>query len=256
MRTYTVQSEGKNMAEECIEKETRNMEYETDSRGVFGIRRLGLVTLVEGEMNKDSGKGTSSVTLVKTAKSTIVIDSGTPEVSERIRDGLQNVGVPIEKVNVLVTTHPEPNYTGNDHLFVHALQHIAREYWGRIKGATGRRVAIDTPCHWIDKYVKIVRMEFDDHTTMAILFHIPDVKYILEPGTADLAGKIIGIVGGTINSREDPEVREILESINKIQEKDLVRPEQIEDIKDLLLYCDYIIPGHGPMFPTREGRCR
>lgn len=241
------------MDDQCEDREVRKPRYETDSRGVFGIRRIGLVPLVEGNSGEGGCSSTSSVTLVKTATSTIVVDSGNPEVSDQIKENLGKVGLPLEKVNVLVTTKTDPDHTGNDSLFTHALQHVTLEDWSYVGGGTGRRVAIDTPYHWIDKYVKIVRTPFSGKGSMVILFHVPEVTHILEPETRDLAGKIIGIVGGVIDSEEDKEVVEVVDAISKMDEKDIHRPADISSIKDLVLYCDYIIPGHGPMFSTRKG---
>ena len=236
---------------QCESNEIRKPRYETDSRGVFGIRRLGLVPLVEGRPANDDDPGTSSVTLVKTATSTIVVDSGAPNVSDEIQKSLNEVELPLEKVNVLVTTRIDPDYIGNDKLFTHALQHLSMEDWSEVRGETGRRVAINTPYHWIDKYVKIVRTPFASGGSMVIIFHVPDVTYILEPETIDLAGKNIGIVGGVIESNKSPVVIEAMEAIKKMGDDYIKRPQEITSIKDLILYCDYIIPGRGPMFSTR-----
>ena len=226
--------------------------YETDSRGVFGIRRLALVQLVEGGPDVNGVTGTSSVTLVKTSTSTIIVDSGTPNVSSRIKAGLESIHLPLEKVNVLVTTCPKENYTGNDQLFTHALQHIAGEDWSRVEMATGRRVGIHTQVHWIDKYVKILKNPFPAEGSLAIIFHVPSVADILEPSTIPLAGKVIGIAGGMIESRDGEEISEILAEI--AGNPDIDRPKNIASLRDMLIYCDYIIPGRGPIFPTRGNK--
>ncbi|MGA1822176.1 MAG: hypothetical protein ACMUIG_06595 [Thermoplasmatota archaeon] len=225
--------------------------YETDSRGVFGIRRLALVQLVEGGSDRNGEIGPSSVTLVKTSTSTIIVDSGTPDVSERISSGLESIHLPLEKVNVLVTTCPKENYTGNDHLFTHALQHIAGEDWGLVEMSTGRRVGIHTPVHWIDKYVKILKKPFPADGSLAIIFHVPSVVDILEPSTIPFAGKVIGIAGGMIETGDDDEISGILSEIGG--NPDIKRPKEIHSLRDMLLYCDFIIPGRGPIFPTRSG---
>lgn len=234
------------------DRKSTGSRYETDSRGVFGIRRLALVQLVEGGPDRHGAPGTSSVTLVKTSTSTIIVDSGTPDVSVRIKAGLESIHLPLEKVNVLVTTCPKPNYTGNNNLFTHALQHIAQEDWSQVELTTGRRVGIHTAVHWIDKYVKILKNPFPSDGSLAILFHVPSVPDILEPSTIPLAGKVIGIAGGMIDSREDDKVIEILEEI--AGNPDIERPKHIESLRDMVLYCDYIIPGRGPIFPTRPGK--
>lgn len=213
----------------------------------FGIRKMELVRLIEGK-DDENGGGSSSVTLVKTPTSTVVVDSGSTNVREELVKIMRANEAKIEKVNVLVTSIPDDMHSGNDDLFVHCLQHVREGDWSNVKFKTNRKVAITTSDHWIDKYLRIVSLPFPGNGSLALLAHFPPVEEQLEPSTVPYAGKVVGIMGASVPGEDHPDVKRAIPSI-----KDSKRPAgKINSLQDLLAYCDYVIPGKGPMFRVRE----
>lgn len=220
---------------------------------LFGIRRISVTPIVVGTPRTTDEAATSSVTLVRTNTNTVVIDTGSSEVEDRVRKGFSDLQVPLEKINVLVTTRSHPEFSGNDPLFVNALQHIRKEEWGGTNTKL-RKVMMGTPYHWIDRYMKLVRLPFPSPGSLVMLLHLPEREELLEPNTKQLAGKVIGIVGFAIKSEKDPAVQRVFREFRKQDQKGIRREKKtnINSMKDLLHYCDNIIPGYGPMFSTRD----
>ncbi len=241
------------MTDEINVAKERKGTCETQETQLFGLRMLEVVPIVEGCMGEEGGAVSPSVTLIKTSTNNIVVDSGIADIAEEITDKLKDHGVFLEKVNVLVTTSAPSAYRENDHLFTHALQHLIRDHCDRKSGPTGRRIVINTDCHWIDRFLKLVVLPFPETRTLALFVLVPSTEEMLEPGICHLAGKIVGIVGEAVRSWKDPEVQKALEEIRAMGDggAPIRGPDGINCVKDLLLACDYIIPGRGPMFATR-----
>jgi len=220
---------------------------------LFGIRRISITPIVQGTQRTPDRPSTSSVTLVRTNTNTVVIDTGSAEVEDMVRKGFSDLQVPLEKVNVLVTTRSHPDFSGNDPLFVNALQHIRKEEW---VGANTklRRVMMGTPYHWIDRYMKLVRLPFPSPGSLVMLLHLPEREELLEPSTRHLAGKVIGVAGFAIKGEKDQAVQRAFREFRKQDQRGIMREKKtnINSMKDLLHYCDRIIPGYGPMFSTRD----
>jgi hypothetical protein len=217
-----------------------------NSRQEFGIRKMELVRIIEGRLGEKNGD-TSSVTLVKTPTSTVVVDSGAKFVREKLITFMRENEAKVEKVNVLLTTSSNEIHNGNDDLFVHCLQHVLESDWGKVPVKSQRKVAITTPVHWIDKYLKIVRLPFPGEGSLALLAHFPDREELLEPSTIQYKGQVVGITGISVHSGIDPSVRIALQEAGN---REKTRGE-IESLEELLSYCDHIVPAYGPMFATR-----
>jgi hypothetical protein len=219
---------------------------ESVPRQEFGIRKMELVNIIEGV--KDEGrKTTSSVTLVKTPTSTVVVDSGARHVRDELVSFMRKNEAKVEKVNVLLTSRADEFHSGNDDLFVHCLQHVLENDWGKVPVKSQRKVAITTPVHWIDKFLKIVKLPFPEGESLALLAHFPDIEELLEPSTIPFKGQVVGITGISVPRKEDPRVKSaLMKAVN------MERPKgNIETMEELLAYCDFIIPSYGPMFRVR-----
>ncbi len=213
----------------------------------FGIRKMELVRLIEGE-DYGKGSGTSSVTLVKTPTSTVVMDSGSVAIREDLAKIMRENEAKIDKVNVLVTSVPDEKHSANDDLFVHCLQHVREGEWSNVPIKTNRRVAITTPDHWIDKFLRIVSLPFPDKGSLALIVHFPKIEELLEPSTQPYAGKTVGILGASVTNKDDPRIKKIIAGSGNCE-----RPKgEIKTLEELVCYCDYVIPGFGPMFQVRE----
>ncbi len=221
-------------------------QMDSGARQEFGIRKMELVRIIEGKEG-GKGKGTSSVTLVKTPTSTVVVDSGARHVRERLVSFMRENEAKVEKVNVLLTTSVDDLHAGNDDLFVHCLQHIMDSDWGKTPVKSQRKVAIATSVHWIDKYLKIVKLPFPGEGSLVLLAHFPDREELLEPSTVPFKGQIVGIMGAAVPTMDHPEVRSALKKALKVEK----RTESIDTLVDLIGYCDHIIPSCGPMFKVR-----
>jgi hypothetical protein len=219
---------------------------DSNARQEFGIRKMELVTIIEGTQEKNGGT-TSSVTLVKTPTSTVVVDSGARFVRDRLVKYMRENEAKVEKVNVLLTTSADDSHCGNDDLFVHCLQHVLESDWGKVPVKSQRKVAITTSVHWIDRYLKIVKLPFPGEGSLALLAHFPDREELLEQSTVPFKGKIVGITGSSVHSEDDEKIKELLEGLS-----DTERPRgEITTLEELIAYCDYIVPSFGPMFRIR-----
>ncbi len=212
----------------------------------FGIRKMELVELIAG-VNGSEGEMTSAVTMVKTPTSTVIVDSGARHVRDELVRIVRENEAKIDKVNVLVTSTAHDLHSGNDDLFVHCLQHIVGDDWSKVPIKTNRRVAITTPYHWIDKYLLIIILPSSEGDSLALLAHFPAKEEMLEPSTAPYAGKVVGIAGISIPTKDDPTVQEALSKA-----RNMPKPKgEITSIEKFLAYCDHVIPAYGPMFPVR-----
>jgi hypothetical protein len=232
---------------ESVYVEGRTHDEEPFPKHDFGIRKMELVELITGNLGPGR-KATSSVTMVKTPTSTVVVDSGSKHMREVLVNNMRSAEAKVEKVNVLVTSKVNELTTGNDDLFVHCLQHISEVEWGKVPNKSNRKVAISTPFHWIDKYLKIVSLPFPEDGSIALLVHFPKKDDLLEPSTVPYAGKVVGIAGVSVPSESDPIIAKSLESIRK---GDPIEADT-DTLKGFLSYCDLIIPAYGPKFEVRR----
>jgi hypothetical protein len=213
----------------------------------FGIRRLALIRV----HTATPGSSGSSVTLVRTVTSWVVVDSGGVADRERIIKGFADKMIRFEKVNVLLSTSLDPSSSSNDDLFPHALHHVKGGDWAKVKGPNPRRVVINTPYHWIDKYMKIVKVKdpIEDH--LVLLVHFPRTEDLLEPSSRDRTGKTVGILGRSFYSASDPLNASLVRSARKSISDGAPRPRDPSTIQDILLYCDTVIPGQGEPIDLR-----
>ncbi|MEA3558774.1 MAG: MBL fold metallo-hydrolase [Candidatus Thermoplasmatota archaeon] len=240
------------MSEECGEKKEMIQNVSEDGNGKrIGIRRFDIISLIQGRKGGE-GIETSSVSLIRTPTSTVVVDTGSSEIKEEIKRAINAVGIKVEKVNVLVTTRAHDLHTGNDSLFVHALQHVRKDDWTKVKGETKRKVAINNRYHWIDRYLKLQTIHFVENDALVLLAHMPNREDMLEASSRDLTGKVVLFAGLAVPGEDDPVVKAALEKIRKEGICTVKEPgEGFKDLVDLLSYCDHVIPAYGPMFRVR-----
>lgn len=225
---------------------------ETEHERTIGIRRFDIIHLMEGIPPGSSGS-TSSVSLIRTPTSTVVVDSGSKDSKDKLNGSIRSKGVKVEKINVLVTTRANEMHTGNDGMFVHALQHLQMDEWTKVKGKTNRKIAITDRYHWIDKYLRLQKLEFIEGGALVLLAHLPKIAELVEPSSQHLAGKIVLFAGFAVPSKDDPKVNEALANIrsrDSCESKGMV--VDFKGLEDLLEYCDHVIPAFGPMFNVRE----
>lgn len=207
----------------------------------FGIRRLAIFRVHTAEPRSPG----SSVTLVRTVTSWVVVDSGGISDRDRIVKGFSDCSIRLDKVNVLLSTSMDPSVSGNDDLFPHALHHVKREDWGKVKGPNPRRVAINTPYHWIDKYIKVVKVKDGSEEHLVLLVHFPHTEDLLEPSSREYAGRVVGILGSAFGAIDDPRKASMVQRARAAIEAGAGRPADPSSIEDILLYCDTVIPGQG-----------
>jgi hypothetical protein len=208
---------------------------------IFGTRRLALIRI----STATPGSSGSSVTLVRTVTSWVVVDSGgSADRDEIVRSFAENK-VRLEKVNVLLSTSLDPSTSGNDDLFPHALHHVKKTDWGKVRGPNPRRVAINTPSHWIDKYMKVVKVQGPSEEHIVLIVHFPNTEDLLDPSSRRYCGRRVGILGRAFFSPADRDNAKLLEVASKRREAGEPRPEDPRTIPDILLYCDTVFPGQG-----------
>lgn len=209
--------------------------------GSFGMRRRALIRI----FTADPDSSGSSVTLVRTLTTSVVIDSGGGKDREDIIKGFKDNQLAAEKINVLLTTCAACGYAENDDLFPHALQHVSRRDWSSVKGATSRRVMIATDVHWIDRYLKIIRLKVEGSEVLTLQVHFPAKEELMEPASREFCGKVVGVLGAAM-----PSARMVAGLIDEVR-RERAAGAKLETvpktIKDMLMSCDVVVPGRGDM---------
>ncbi|MFO8052216.1 MAG: hypothetical protein R6V01_11060 [Thermoplasmatota archaeon] len=242
------------MSGECEDSEKIVAKGQKEDEGKrIGVRRFDIIPLVEGRRGENV-TDTSSVSLIRTSTSTVVVDSGSSDIKEELKEAIHEKGIQVERVNVLVTTKAHELHTGNDGLFVHALQHLQKDDWTKVEGSNKRKIAISNRYHWIDRYLRLQTLSFIEGGALVLLCHMPNNPELLEPTSRYLTGKMVLFAGYAVPSKDDPTVDEAL---SKIREQNICSTnnpgEFFTDLTDLLSYCDHVIPAYGPMFKVRNG---
>jgi len=171
---------------------------------------------------------TSSVTLIKTEKHNILIDTGTPNFKTQILENLAREGVQPEDVNYLILTHNHLDHCFNAYLFPNALIYTQTSFWHWQ----------DANCHIFPKGMKT------DIVPCVTLISTPGhSKDSLSVFVEDFDAKKWIIAGDSIS----------LHYLENGSLKNRVGEEGVESIRKILdLNPDFIIPGHGAILEKKE----
>merc|ERR1719295_1490687 len=174
--------------------------------------------------------GTS--TLIKGGKNTLVVDTLSPWDSDTLVTSLKRHDVTCDDVTHLVCTHGHPDHVGNNNLFTSAKMHIMGhaihhkdvyrelEPGGLNLDADGAVRVIATPGHTLDS-----------------------VSLVVVTGTKE-QGTVV-IAGDNFEKEEDLQDPDLWKSAGSEDEQ-----KQMESRQKVLDLADWVVPGHGKMFPV------
>lgn len=166
----------------------------------------------------------SNVVLICDNKKNILVDTGSPGEEKKIIAGLKKEKLRPCDIDILIITHPHADHIGNNHLFQKAL---FVDSLGEFKGDKFTLAAAERR---ITKNVRITKTP--GHALEDISIIVENTEY-----------GIIAIIGDLFWRGGD---NKLIQIENK---KELARSR-----KKILLIADYLIPGHGEMFPNPEGK--
>lgn len=164
---------------------------------------------------------TSSVTLLKTEKENILIDSGSPIYEKKLLSTLEENSVKPEDINWIIETHLHPDHVGNNHFFKNAK--LVEGNWVldfKNKLYTGFKKNSDVP---LPKEIEIINTP--GHT-------LPHFSVVIEKNNKKIVWAGDAIRKEMLNDDYSPAGEDI--------------PKMIESALKICEIADEIILGHGP----------
>ncbi|XP_050423022.1 metallo-beta-lactamase domain-containing protein 1 [Adelges cooleyi] len=163
----------------------------------------------------------------------IIVDTLTPWDKKDLVKAIEQRGVTCEDINYVVSTHGHSDHVGNNNLFLKA-QHIV----GRC--VSYEQLYYDDSAFFnadgvyeIDENVRIVSTPGHTESDVSVIVRTVD--------------GLIGVVGDLFEREEDIEDESIWLNAGS-ENSDLQRKNR----NTILSQVDWIVPGHGPMFSTKN----
>lgn len=171
----------------------------------------------------------ATCTLVVMENMKIIVDPAGAWQREEIIKSLQDHSVDVSDINVVVGTHGHSDHVGNLNLFPGAKQIIGFDvnvgdcYEENQLGHGGEYVLLK------DQVVVIPTPGHMHHDVSVVVYNVESL------GT-------VGIVGDLFERENDEDEWRSISESPELQEKNR---------KKVLELCDFIVPGHGPMFKNK-----
>jgi glyoxylase-like metal-dependent hydrolase (beta-lactamase superfamily II) len=187
--------------------------------------------LMEGYSYEDKdgtfrANGTS--TLI-TGPKRIIVDTGSPHDKDKIMKRLQDHGLAPSDIDYVICTHGHVDHVGNLNLFPDAKFIVGHDIMDGDSYAEhdfkGGNI------YKIDENIEIIPTPGHTHADVSVL-----VRHAKDYGTV--------VVCGDLFEKEDDE--------NEWQNLSECVKQQEENRAKILKLSDYVIPGHGAMFKTRQ----
>jgi len=207
-------------------------------------QRNHVIVLQEGYSHEEDGDETAmrancTCTLVRCRDGTnIIVDTMTAWDGEHLRSLLGNHGLGVEDIQVVVCSHGHSDHIGCNYLFQKARMHLVGAC------ASHRDLYLDLfPSEKqdaelaVDSNAEVVVRRTPGHTHSCVSVIVDN---------SQLGGRV-GITGDLFERREDIDD----ESIWIDAGSESVKLQRQERCKIAHL-CDFIVPGHGPMFAVIE----
>ncbi len=181
-----------------------------------------VIILVEGYIRHGAGIVCSTCTLIRDGTQTIVVDPGTVADQSILIDALKRERLTVQDIDVVAITHSHLDHYRNIGLFPRAK---SLDYWGLWDKD---RLRFNTESRKFSKDIDIVCTPGHNYDGITLM-----VK---------TATGIVAVCGDIFWRKGYPK-----KDIYAFDEERLVKDREF-----LMKNADYVIPGHGPMFPTRR----
>lgn len=171
-------------------------------------------------------------TLIKGPKN-IVVDTMTPWDTKNLIDAIERHGIGCDEIDYVICTHGHSDHVGNNNLFVNAKLLVGRCVSYKQMYYNDSTFFNDSGIYEIDENIRVVSTP--GHT-------LTDVSVIVKTATG-----IIGIVGDLFESEDD-----IVDETIWLNAGSENPESQRANRKAIIELVDWIIPGHGAMFSTKN----
>lgn len=201
-----------------------------------------VTVLQDGYSYEDSGneshmRANCTSTLIRCRDGTnVIVDTMTAWDGEHLKTLLQGQGLEAKDIHVVVCTHGHSDHIGCNYLFQTARMHLVGacasnrdlylDHFG--SGDDAEELALDT-----NKEVLVKRTP--GHTLSCVSVIVSNSQL----------GGTVGITGDLFERQEDIDDDSIWRNAGSEDAK-----RQVEERSKMAEVCDFIVPGHGPMFPV------
>jgi glyoxylase-like metal-dependent hydrolase (beta-lactamase superfamily II) len=167
-----------------------------------------------------------TITLVR-GKHNLIVDTGLPQDKGTILEELEKEGLAIDDIHYVVCTHGHSDHVGNNNLFPNATFVVSYDI---SNGDLYTFHDFSIQPYVIDDEIEIVQTPGHSYQ---------DISVLVKTGSGTIA-----ITGDLFEKKEDLENREFWKAFSEWPEK------QIENRERILQIADFIVPGHGDIFPV------
>ncbi|KAH8298026.1 hypothetical protein KR018_004788, partial [Drosophila ironensis] len=198
-----------------------------------------VIVLQDGYSRQDEEKescmrANCTCTLIRCRDGTnIIVDTMTAWDGEHLRSLLHHQGLDVRDIHVVVCTHGHSDHTGCNYLFQGARMHLVGAC------ASHRDLYLD---HFGSESDEDLALDANEEVTVRRTpgHTLSCVSVIVR--NSQLKG-IVGVAGDLFERREDIEDESIWQEAGSEDSK-----RQREERSKMAQLCDFIVPGHGPMF--------
>ena len=182
-------------------------------------------------------KANCTCTLIRNAKYSVIVDTMTPWDGDKIKESLQKYNLVPDMIDYVISTHGHADHVGNNNLFLNA-KHIVGNSISKVD-----EFYLHPFDQGISYYIGTEKDENRIEITPTPGHTLDSISVLLNTDRY----KKVAIVGDLFEKEEDlidPSIWLDAGSEDKIkQEQHRLR---------MLHACDYIVPGHGPMFKVTD----
>lgn len=179
--------------------------------------------------SEQRSRATGSITLVKTKKHVILVDTGSPRDKDKLLDSLEKLDIKLNDVDHVVCSHGHVDHVGNLNLFPKAVHIVGNDIC--IEDDVYIENSLQNGEHYVLENGQIEIIPTVGHTGEDISVVVYNTKY----GTVAIAGDLF----------ECKDDEECWKEFSQCVSKQKMNRDKIREM------VDYIVPGHGAMFKTK-----
>lgn len=175
-------------------------------------------------------RATGSITLVRTKMHVILVDTGSPRDKEKLLETMSKLDVKLDDVDYVICTHGHVDHVGNLNLFPKAVYIVGNDIC--CKDDMYIENTLQNGDHFLLEAGAIDIIPTPGHTGEDITVIVYNTSY----GTVAIAGDLF-------ECKNDEDLwRDVSQCVSKQQ----INRDNIRQL------ADWIIPGHGAMFETKQ----